>query len=216
MRILALDSAVGRCSATLVADGAVVAGFQQDLERDQAAVLPVMARDCLRAAGGPVAQLDCVAVTVGPGSFTGIRAGIALASGLALAAGCELVGVTVGEALAAALEGLGGRGLWCAIPSRRGRVFLDIGDRVLSLALTALPLPQGPVALAGSAAAEVASRLAAQGANVMLTDALLPTGRAIAEVGRRRRLGLVGPLDLVPLYVDPPEAKPQPAQPGHG
>ncbi|HEX2940628.1 MAG TPA: tRNA (adenosine(37)-N6)-threonylcarbamoyltransferase complex dimerization subunit type 1 TsaB [Rhodopila sp.] len=211
MRILALDSAVARCSATLVADGVIVAGYQQDLERDQASVLPVMARNCLRDAGSTVAQIDCIAVTVGPGSFTGIRAGIALATGLGLAAGRPVVGVTVGEAMAASLPDLGGRTLWCAIPSRRGRIFLEIGDTVHSLAVTDLPTPDRPVALAGSAAADVAARLAARGADVMLTPVRLPTGTSIAQVAQQRALGLIRPLMPLPLYIDAPEARPQAA-----
>src|SRR3984885_4623281 len=103
MRILALDSAVARCSATLVADGIIVAGYQQDLERGQAGVLPVMVRDCLHDARWEPANLDLIAVTVGPGSFTGIRGGVALAQGLAVAAGRPVVAVTVGEALADSL-----------------------------------------------------------------------------------------------------------------
>jgi tRNA threonylcarbamoyladenosine biosynthesis protein TsaB len=207
MRILALDSAVSRCSATIVADGAVVAGYQQDLERGHASVLPVMVQDCLRDAGLLAADFDLVAVTVGPGSFTGIRGGVALAQGIAVAAGRPVIGVTVGEALADSLPQLGGRTLWCAIASRRGRIFLEIGDDVLSLAVSDLPDPGGPVAIAGGAAADIASRLAARGCNVMLTDARLPTGRHIAQVAERRFLGMIRPLEAEPLYVDPPEAK---------
>jgi tRNA threonylcarbamoyladenosine biosynthesis protein TsaB len=207
MRILALDSAVARCSATIVAGGEVVAGYQQDLERGHASVLPVMAQDCLSDAGLRATDLDLVAVTVGPGSFTGIRGGIALAQGIGVAAGVPVVGVTVGEALADSLPQLGGRTLWCATVSRRGRIFLEVGDAVFSLAVDALPRPDGPVAVAGGAAADVASRLAARDVNVMLTDARRPTGRHIAQVAERRFLGLIRPLAAEPLYVDPPEAK---------
>lgn len=168
-----------------------------------------MARDCLRHAGSTIAQLDCIAVTVGPGSFTGIRAGIALAIGLGLAADRPVIGVTVGEALAASLPNLGNRTLWCAIPSRRGRIFLEVGDKVLSLAITDIPTPDRSVAIAGSAALDIAARLAARGADVMLTNAKLPTGRSIAEVARQRMLGLIRPLEPLPLYVDAPEARPQ-------
>ena len=111
MRILALDSAVARCSATIVAGGAVVAGYQQDRDRGHASVLPVMAQDCLRDAGLQAADLDLIAVTVGPGSFTGIRGGVALAQGIGVAANRPVVGVTVGEALADSLPQLGGRTL---------------------------------------------------------------------------------------------------------
>jgi tRNA threonylcarbamoyladenosine biosynthesis protein TsaB len=100
MLILALDSAVARCSATIVAAGTVVVEFRQDLERGHASVLPVMARDCLHDAGLQAVELDIIAVTVGPGSFTGIRAGVALAQGISFAAGCPAIAVTVGEALA--------------------------------------------------------------------------------------------------------------------
>ena len=207
MRILALDSAVASCSATLVADGEVVVGYQRVLDRGHASVLPVMAQDCLRDAGLRAADLDLIAVTVGPGSFTGIRGGVALAQGLGAAAGRPVIGVTVGEALADSLPQLGGRILWCAVTSRRGRIFLETGDTVHSLAVTELPNPVGPVAIAGPAAADVASRLAARGVNVMLTDARLPTGRHIAQVAERRFLGTIRPLPAEPLYVDPPEAK---------
>ena len=208
MRILALDSAVARCSSTVVSNGSVVSGYEQDLERGHASLLPVMARDCLRDAGLRAGDLDLIAVTVGPGSFTGIRGGVALAQGIGLAASVPVAGVTVGEALAASLTQLGGRTLWCATTSRRGRIFLEIGDEVLSLALTDLPSPSGPVAVAGGAASEVASRLAARGLNVMLTDARRPNGRHIASIAEQRFLGLIRPLAAQPLYVDPPEAKP--------
>ena len=172
-------------------------------------MLPIMARDCLDAAGLDAPDIDLIAVTVGPGSFTGIRGGIALAQGIAVAAGRPVVGVTVGEALAEALPQLGGRLLWVAIASRRGRVFLEIDGQVLSVDVTALPNPRQPVAVAGDSAAEIVSRLAARGVNVMLTDARLPIGRHIAQVAERRYGGLLPPLPVEPLYVDPPQATPR-------
>ena len=207
MLILALDSALARCSAGLVADGVLRAGRQQEAGRSQAALLPVMADAVLDQAGIAATELDLIAVTVGPGGFTGIRAGLALAHGIALSAGVPLVGVTVGEALADALPHRGLRHLWSAIDSRRGRVFLERDGSVMACALDSLPPATGAVAVAGDAAIAVAARLAARGTDVMLTDARLPTARHVAMVGARRLAGLLPPLAAQPLYVDPPEAR---------
>lgn len=207
MRILALDAALARCAAAIVVDREVLAARQADATQGHAALLPVMAKDVLAQAAMAATSLDLVAVTVGPGSFTGIRAGLALAHGIAVAAGVPVVGVTVGEALADSLPFLGERHLWIAIDSRRGRVFLEQGDTVSAARLDALPMPAGKVAVAGDAAAQVAARLAARDADVMLTDARLPLARHVAVVAERRIGGKLRPLPAQPLYVDPPEAK---------
>jgi len=208
MLVLALDSALAQCSAGVVLDGALQAVRQQAAAQGHAALLPVMADAVLREAGITAPALDLIAVTVGPGSFTGIRAGLALAHGVALGAGVPVVGVTVGEALADALPHLGVRRLWTAIDSRRGRVFLEREGTVRAFALDDLPRPDGPVAVAGDAAIAVAARLAARGADVMLTDARLPTARHVAVAGGRRLGGELSPLPAQPLYVDPPEVRP--------
>ena len=207
MRILALDAALARCAAAIVVDREMVAAHQTDATQGHAALLPVMAKDVLAEAAITAASLDLVAVTVGPGGFTGIRAGLALAHGIAVAVGVPVVGVTVGETLAESLPFLGERHLWTAIDSRRGRVFLERGDTVISASLDALPVPAGKVAVAGDAAPQVAARLAARDADVMLTDARLPLARHVAVVAERRIKGELRPLPAQPLYVDPPEAK---------
>ena len=97
--------------------------------------------------------------------------------------------------------------------SRRGHIFLERGDEVISLAVEALPSPSRKVAIAGGAAARVAARLAAAGANVMLTDARFPMPRHIALIAARRHAGLLPPREAQPLYVDPPEARPPAADP---
>lgn len=209
MRALALDSAVGRCAVAYVA-GAVTIGEHQDAARGQPGILAAMAQRVIATAGIAVHELDLIAVIVGPGSFTGIRSALALAHGLGMAAGVPVVGVTVGEALQAALPLLGRRALWTAVHSRPGRIFVETADRVLSLPLAGLPVPDGPVAIAGTASAEAASRLAAGGANVMLTDACYPAGAAIAGVAIRRLRGELPPRPAEPLYVDAPEARPAP------
>ena len=207
MRVLALDAALARCAAAVVVDQQTLALRQQDAARGHAALLPVLTDAVLQQAGLRATSLDLVAVTVGPGSFTGIRAALALAHGLALAAGVPVVGVTVGEALADSLPHLGERRLWSAIDSRPGRVFLERDGAVASFALDSLPRPDSKIAVAGAAAAAVAARLAARDVDVMLTDARLPQARHIAIVGEHRLGGKLPPLPAQPLYVDAPEAK---------
>lgn len=213
MLILGLDAALARCSAAVLDGTAVLAERCEEGSRSYATGLPAMARDVLQATGRQAAELDGVAVTVGPGSFTGLRAALALAHGLALAAGRPVVGVTLAEALAEAAPERGGRELWVAIDSRRGRVFLHQGSGDFTVvALDALPRPSGPVALAGDAAEAVAAELAARGHDALLTGVSLPLARHVAAVGARRLAGALPPLPARPLYVDPAEARP-PATP---
>ena len=204
LRVLALDAALARCSAAVVADSIVLAQRSQDAARGHAALLPIMAQQVLDDAPGP---LDCVVVTIGPGSFTGIRSGVALAHGIALGLGIPVVAVSVGEALAAALPPQPGRTLWCATGRSRDRVFLEIDGVAATYDLSALPAPTGPVAIAGDAAIQVTARLAARDCDVALTAARLPTAWAVAAAGAERFAGRLPPRDTQPLYVDPPEAK---------
>lgn len=207
MRILALDAALARCSAAVLEGDTVLAHEAAPGGRGQPALLAPMAQRVLAASGLAASALDGIAVTVGPGSFAGLRSAISLAQGLALAAGRPVVGVRVAEALAATLALPPGRALWVAIDSRRNRVFLDRDGNIAPVALDALPAPSGPIALAGDAAMEVACRLAARGQDVMLTDARLPDAVAVARVGALRLAGALPPLAAQPLYIDPPEAK---------
>lgn len=212
MRILALDGALARCAAAIVIDGRVVAMRLLRAERGQPAVLPGLVGVVLDESGLNASGLDAIAVTVGPGSFTGLRAAIALAQGLGAGAGRPVVGVSVAEAMAAALPSLGGRQLWVAIDNRRGRVFLHRADGAgmthpEPTALDDMPWPAQRLAIAGDAAPEVASRLAARNCDVMLTDVRLPPIRQVALVAAERLAGDRPYLPARPLYVDPPEAK---------
>ena len=203
--VLTLDAALSGCSAGVVGVDRVLSERRAAGARGQVAALPAMAEVVLSQAEVTPAQLAMVAVTIGPGSFTGIRAALSLAHGIALAARVPLVGVTVGEALA--VPG-GGRLQWVAVDTRRGRVFLERDAGVATVALDALPDPSGPVSVAGDAAIAVASRLAARGADVLLLPARMPTPAGVAAAARRRIS--VGPdsRPVQPLYVDPPEARP--------
>lgn len=203
MIVLALDSALDRRAAAVVRAGAVAA--ERHAEGDGPG-LAEMAAAVLADCGVRAAELDLVAVTVGPGRFTGLRTALALAHGTGVSAGVPVVGVTVGEALAGALPHLGARTLWVAIDSRRGRVFLERDGSVAAVALDSLPMPQGPVAVAGDAAPLVAAWLAGRDWDVMLTDARYPLPRHVALAAMRRHAGELPPREALPLYVDPPAA----------
>lgn len=206
-RVLALAASSVGCSAALVQDGTILRSQAVTDARGAPRLLPGLVAELLADSAG----FGGVAVTVGPGSFTGLRAAISIAHGLALGAGVKLVGVTTAEALGWGWNGA--RPCWVAIDTRRGHVFLVRGATVESVALTDLPMPDGPVALAGDAAAAVACRLAARGADVMLTALRHPEGGAVGLVGERRLAGLLPPLDAQPLYGDPPEARRQAGRP---
>jgi tRNA threonylcarbamoyladenosine biosynthesis protein TsaB len=202
-RILAIASASMGCAAAVVQGGVVLAAAQTGPERGLPERIPEIVAGLLAEAGAP----DLVAVVVGPGSFMGLRAGIAVAQGVALGAGVDVVGVSVTEALAEALPQLGGRALWVASHARPGRVFLDRGDGAVAVALAEVPATRERVAVAGDAAIEVAGALAGRDGDVMLTSAKTPLPRLVALVGARRASGALPPLDAVPLYVDAPEAR---------
>jgi len=201
---LGISSAYGGCSACLLIDGAVRAQARIREEIGLAACLPALIETLLDKLEG---RLDLVAVSVGPGSFTGLRAGISVATGIGLALSVPVMGVTVTEAFEGAALKLDGRKLWVAIAARRGRVFLDMGGGAVAFATDALPMAAGRIAVAGNAANDVASALAARGTDVMLTDARLPLAEHVAMVGLERAAGRRAPLAALPIYVDAPEAK---------
>ncbi|WP_203071183.1 tRNA (adenosine(37)-N6)-threonylcarbamoyltransferase complex dimerization subunit type 1 TsaB [Falsiroseomonas ponticola] len=207
MRLLVLDGSLARCSAALFQDGALVAHAAQGGARGQPTALPPLAEQVLAGA-----RPDAVAVVVGPGGFTGLRTAIALAEGIALATAARLVGVTTGEALAAALpEGLReARAVWAAIDTKRGRFLLerlDAGTAPEPMAERDIPAPPGPVALVGDAAPLAAARLLARGFDAMLTDSRLPDAAAAGLVALRRLTGEIPWRDATPLYVEPPAVR---------
>lgn len=220
MRILAIEGALARCSAAVLDGGTVLAMLAEDAARGHPSLLPRFAAAALDRAGLPAGALDAVAVGVGPGGFTGLRAAIALAEGIARGAGRPLIGVTTGEALLAALPpGLrAGRAVWAAVDNRRGRVVLETfaaGEDAAAppqVAETdALPPAPGPLLVLGDAADAVAAALSARGDAAEARPGL-PDAPAVAAVAARRLLGALPPRGAAPLYAEPPAVRgPAPA-----
>src|SRR5258708_19583473 len=97
--ILAIDSAGLACSVVVAVGDTILSTERVETRHSQAEALMPMVDAAMRKAGLPPAALDLVAATVGPGSFTGIRVGLAAARGIALATGAHLAGATPSDAV---------------------------------------------------------------------------------------------------------------------
>ena len=127
MNLLAFDTALGRGSVAVVVDGRVAAQRIEHEPRALAERLVPMIEETLEAAGESYQSMDRLAVTVGPGTFTGTRIGVATARGLGLATGLPVIGISTLEALAAAVDAVDvGASIAAAIDARRGQVYLQI------------------------------------------------------------------------------------------
>jgi len=131
--VLALDSAGSGCSVLIATGPTVLAVERCDSAHGQAERLLPMVEVVMCKAGLCASALDIVGATIGPGSFTGIRVGLATVSGIALATGALSVGVTGFEAVAAApllrAHEWGCGFLLVALESRREDLFLQLFDR---------------------------------------------------------------------------------------
>ena len=188
--ILAFDTATERATSALVDDGEVLG------ERvSRAATLLADVDALLRQAGAHPRDLGGLALGTGPGSFTGIRIGLAAARGLALALGVPAAGVSTLDALAA-----GAPGATPVIDAKRREVFVP-GPR--ALAPEDLDLAAGTVCV-GDGAVRYRELLEQAGAEVPPDDdeRHLPRARFHAELARD-----FGPVERVePLYVRVPDA----------
>lgn len=122
MLVLALDTALSAAQSAVVRDGQVLAARTLPMERGHQEALAPLVAETMREAGVAFSELDRLAVTVGPGSFTGVRVGVAFAKGLSVALSRPCLGVGTLEALAA---GEGAGFVVAAIDGRRGRLYLQ-------------------------------------------------------------------------------------------
>jgi tRNA threonylcarbamoyladenosine biosynthesis protein TsaB len=129
MLILAIDTALDACAAAVLDTGTskVIAMESQAMKRGHAeALMPLIAR-VMKETGIPFAALDRVAVTSGPGSFTGLRVGLSAARGIGLAAGKPVVGLTTLSAYAAPIVSEGAeQPVISAIDARHDHVYLQV------------------------------------------------------------------------------------------
>jgi tRNA threonylcarbamoyladenosine biosynthesis protein TsaB len=167
-RILAVDTALGACSVAILSGGRTLSHRFEIMQRGHAEALAPMVEAAMAEAQLPFADLDRLAVTTGPGTFTGQRVGLAFMRGLRVALHKPLLGVTTLAAMAHQAMDETGLGAAAALhDARRDEVYLEIvgadtsGPVVLSFedAVARLAHRAGKIALAGTAAPAAQARL---------------------------------------------------------
>jgi tRNA threonylcarbamoyladenosine biosynthesis protein TsaB len=202
-----------------VRDGVIAAEASRNAERSQVASLPALVTQVLAAANVDVSAVDGLAVSIGPGSFTGLRIGLAFAKGLAYAAGVPVVPVPTLEALAWGAEAAPGASVCAAIDARKGEIHAALftiaadgaperqtPDRAWTVHELVAALPVG-VIVVGDADTEYGEVLAARG-HVRVAAEYPPRGGVVARLGAARLAGgdRWGIDALEPVYVRPADA----------
>jgi tRNA threonylcarbamoyladenosine biosynthesis protein TsaB len=218
-RVLAIDAALAACSVAVLAEGRIAARRFETMTRGHAERLLPMVREVVGEAGFGFEAIDLLAVTVGPGHFTGLRVGLAAAKGLALALGRPLAGVTTLEAVAASApeEPL----LAVALESKRADLYFQVFRAGQALAPPRAAVPEalaadwaaGTPALAGDGATRLAAALAAAGHASRTVGSPLPDAAVVARLAAARH-GTSRALQAEPVYLRPPDVTlPQTAVP---
>lgn len=219
--VLAFDTAGSACSVAAARDGTVLAHERQEMRHGHAeALLPMIDRVIATARLLPK-DIDTVAVTAGPGGFTGIRAGLAAAHGLALAAGAHLVGVSSFAAVASAVAESGTR-LLVALDSRRDDLYVQLFDArhepvsepaAISPDRLGAWVGNGALAIAGDAV-DAALPALGEGPGVQVLGNSTPD--ALGVIKALYRWPDRGDPAARPLYLRPPDVSFPKARPGQG
>lgn len=213
--VLALDSAGNACSAAVLSEDRIRAHRFAAMTRGQAEALMPMIAAVLGEAAIAVSALDLIAVTTGPGAFTGLRIGLAAARGLALASGVPLLGITSFAAVAAQVsaDARRNRSLVVALESKRSELYLQaFGASGVALGEGMLVaeadwggfVPAGALLLAGDGAPRLAAALASR-APVLAPGAGLTDAVDVARLAAAVWRPGLRPPPPSPLYLRPPD-----------
>ncbi len=210
MRVLVIDTALDACTAAVFEDGRVLGVRSETMARGHSERLGGFVRDAAAEAGG-FEGLDRIGVTVGPGSFTGLRVGLAFAQGLGAALDLPVVGVSTLAALARTADA--GEGATAAvIDARRGQVYVQFFE-------AGAPVSE-PEALSIETAAEQLSvggrswRIVGSGAPLVGGGAGTETAPSPAALAALTAAFDPAAHPPTPLYLRAPDATPPTRLPG--
>ncbi len=222
MKVLGIDSATSACSAAICENGTLISKRYETMTRGQSEAMMPMIEEVFGESGLEARDLDLIAVTVGPGAFTGLRIAIATAVGISLASGVTVVGITTTEAIAygAKQDSEMALGAIVALDSRRDDIYLQAFSS-LGLAITPVKAiamsdiknwvstldHSGPFTLIGDASARAigffdhSSLVITQGAAIGVPDA-----KHVAALTAEKYTAGIRMLEPTPLYLRPPDA----------
>jgi len=204
MKLLALDTSMAACSAALFDGPHVVAEAYAAMERGHAEALAPMVQRVM--ADTPFSDLGRIAVTTGPGTFTGVRIGLSMARGLGLSLNIPVIGIDTLKAISANAEGAGP--LMVVNDARKDEVYAALNGAkpaVMTMDDCIALLPDGQVRVTGTAADML---VAASGRN----DLIRLRTNNLPVAARFGAMCLYTPPDTAPpepLYLRAPDAKPQ-------
>ncbi len=219
MRVLAIDTALAACSAAVfdTDHGGILASESLPMVRGHAEALMPLVKRVMDQAGMGFAAIDRIAVTTGPGSFTGLRVGLAAARGIALAADKPAVGLSTLSVYAAPhMASDDSSPVVAAIDARHSHVYLQVFSpggrtfstpRLASLNEAIAAAAEVPACIVGSAALAVADALSDSAARPVAIDA-----RPAPDIAWVARMGAVVVEEQsppTPQYLRAADAQPQ-------
>jgi tRNA threonylcarbamoyladenosine biosynthesis protein TsaB len=208
MIILGLDTCLDACSVAVLENGVVRAQASHPMGRGHQEAIAPLTAEVMARAGLAFPDLDRIGVTIGPGSFTGLRVGLAFAKGLGAALGLPVAGIGTLAALAEPLED---DLVFAAIDARRGQIYLQAFAR-------GRPLMAADALDVTTAAARVAELSGGRqavliGSGAALLAELMPAARLVSAPAcdpaavARLAAAQASPPAPRPLYLRAPDAR---------
>lgn len=214
MRLLAVDTALGGCSCAIVEDAHILAHRFETMERGHAERLAPMVDEAIRASGVAFCDLGRLAVTTGPGTFTGQRVGLAFMRGLRVALKIPLTGITTLQAMAIAAMVETNTPFVAALhDAKRGEIYFELlhDDQTLipaslasfeeAMSAISKATHNAKLAFAGTAAEAAAVKYVGES---VVSSIRQPDALWVARVALTREASSEAPK---PLYLRPPDAK---------